>query len=99
MADVTPALAVRYAEEMLDTYLPYIARTFVDSPVINRNPYYFAWDAARKLPDEVLRKIRETFGAFAKINDRARFAELTSEWLNDDEITLLCEPFEYPKHG
>lgn len=91
-------VAVRYAEEMLDKYLPYIARSFVDSPVISHNPYYFAWDAARKLPDEVLREIRETFGAFGKINDRARFAELTSEWLNDDEITLLCEPFKYPNH-
>ncbi|CQE12723.1 Uncharacterised protein [Yersinia intermedia] len=91
-------VAVRYAEEMLDKYLPYIARSFVDSPVISRSPYYFAWDAARKLPDEVLRTIRETFGAFARINDRARFAQLTSKWLNEDEITLLCADFEYPKH-
>jgi hypothetical protein len=92
-------VAVRYAEEMLDTYLPYIARSFVDSPTLSHNPYYFAWEATRKLPHEVLRTIRETFGAFAKINDRARFAALTSKWLTDDEITLLCADFEYPKHG
>ncbi|EOI7870824.1 TPA: hypothetical protein ACJHE1_004240 [Yersinia enterocolitica] len=72
-------MTVDYAEEMLDNYLPYIARSFVYSPVISLNPYYFAWDGACKLPDEVLGTIRETFGAFAKINARARFVKLTSK--------------------
>lgn len=35
-------VAVRYAEGMLEKYLPYVSRTFMNSPVGTNNPYHVA---------------------------------------------------------
>lgn len=48
-------MAIRYAEEMLDKYLPYTGRALVDSPVGTDNKFDRAYQAARKLPDNLLR--------------------------------------------
>ncbi|PJX56618.1 hypothetical protein J1F62_29350 (plasmid) [Klebsiella michiganensis] len=57
-------MAIRYAEEMLEKYLPYTGRTLVGSPVGTGNMFDRAYRAARKLPDNLLRQIREEFGSF-----------------------------------
>ncbi|HHQ6628261.1 TPA: hypothetical protein ACSTL5_004828 [Serratia fonticola] len=88
-------VAVRYAEEMLEKYLPYVSRAFVDSPVGTNNPYHVAWLAASKLPDSVLRQIRVEFGSFGEIGDPARFAEMTAQWLTPKEAELLSGDFCY----
>ena len=88
-------MAVRYAEEMLEKYLPYVSRAFVDSPVGANTPYNYAWRAACKLPDTVLRQIRDEFGSFGEIGDAARFAEMTSQWLTPEEAGLLSGNFCY----
>lgn len=89
-------VAVRYAEEMRETYLPHISTAFVESPAGNsHSPYHHAWLAARKLPDPVLKQIRQTFGSFGSINDPARFAAITADWLTPDEATLLSSDFRY----
>lgn len=91
-------VAVRYAEEMLEKYLPYASRAFVDSPVSLNGPYHDAWQAARKLPQDLLKQIRAEFGSFATITDPAKFTEMTASWLTPPEATLLSSEFAYPRY-
>lgn len=88
-------VAVRYAEEMLDKYLPYTGRALVDSPVGTGNMFDRAYRAARKLPDNLLRQVREEFGSFGTITDPVRFADMTSDFLTPDEARLLSSDFRY----
>ncbi|WP_213221277.1 hypothetical protein [Klebsiella michiganensis] len=88
-------MAVRYAEEMLAKYLPYVSRAFVESPVGLDNPYHDAWEAASKLPHDLLAKIRSAFGSFGTIDDPVRFTEMTAPWLTTAEATLLSSDFRY----
>ncbi|HEM8158954.1 TPA: hypothetical protein U2M13_003475 [Enterobacter hormaechei] len=88
-------MAVRYAEEMLAKYLPYVSRAFVVSPVGQNSPYHYAWEAASKLPHELLAQIRAEFGSFGTIGDPVRFAEMTAPWLTTAEASLLSSDFSY----
>ncbi|EBR4458221.1 hypothetical protein C2478_20220 [Salmonella enterica] len=88
-------VAVRYAEEMLATYLPGVDRYSVGSPAGLPNAYNAAWQATRKLPDKVLRQIRDTFGGFGDITDPVRFEEMTAQWLTPAEAGLLSSDFRY----
>jgi len=88
-----PGMAIRYAEEMLEKYLPYTGRALVDSPVGTGNMFDRACRAARKLPDSLLRQIREEFGSFGTITDPVRFADMTSDFLTPDEARLLSSDF------
>lgn len=88
-------LAVRYAEEMLSKYLPYVSRAFVESPVGMESPYHHAWEAASKLPHDLLAQIRAEFSSFGTIDDPVRFAEITAPWLTTAEATLLSSDFRY----
>ncbi|WP_148667131.1 hypothetical protein [Pantoea ananatis] len=88
-------VAVRYAEEMLEKYLPYASRAFVDSPVNHNGPYRDAWQATCKLPQDLLRKIRAEFGSFGTISDAEKFTAMTTEWLTSAEAELLCCEFPY----
>ncbi|MCM7531707.1 hypothetical protein [Enterobacter quasiroggenkampii] len=88
-------VAVRYAEEMLERYLPAVSRSRVESPAGTGNAYDLAFQAARKLPDEVLRQIRSAFGSFGSLNDPEKFTTMTAEWLTPGEAELLCRDFPY----
>lgn len=90
-------VAVRYAEDMLEKYLPYASRAFVDSPVSHNGPYRDAWQAASKLPQDLLRQIRAEFGSFATITDPGKFAEMTASWLTPAEANRLSSDFAYPQ--
>ncbi|PXK48797.1 hypothetical protein DMR84_27570 [Klebsiella variicola] len=88
-------MAVRYAEEMLAKYMPYVSRAFVESPVGLDNAYHHAWEAASKLPHDLLAQIRAEFGSFGTIDDPVRFAEMTAPWLTTAEASLLSSDFLY----
>lgn len=88
-------VAYRYAEEMLDRFLPYTGRSRMDSPVGTGNAYDYAFQAARKLDDDLLRQIRAEFGSFGTINDPVRFASLTAGVLTPGEASLLSSPFDW----
>ncbi|TQO04750.1 UNVERIFIED_ORG: hypothetical protein FHU01_4332 [Citrobacter freundii] len=94
-SSLEPGMAIRYAEEMLAKYLPYTGRALVDSPVGTGTMFDRAYRAARKLPDDLLRRIREEFGSFGTINDPVRFANMTSDFLTPDEACLLSSDFHY----
>lgn len=88
-------MAIRYAEEMLDKYLPYTGRALVDSPVGTGNMFDCAYRAACKLPDNILRLVREEFGSFGTITDPVRFADMTSDFLTPGEASLLSGDFHH----
>ncbi len=89
-------VAYKFAEEMLDTYLPYASRRRMDSPAGTGNTYDLVLQAASKLPDEVLQQLRAEFGSFGTISDPVRFAGITAGILREDEVRLLCSDF---RHG
>ncbi|ENR3228708.1 hypothetical protein ACEVIF_004314 [Salmonella enterica] len=86
-------VAIRYAEEMLDKYLPYTPRQRVQSPVGQGNNFDRAYQAARKIPDAVLRQVRDTFGSFGNITDQAHFYSITSQWISAEDARLLSSDF------
>ncbi|OUC37064.1 hypothetical protein BJP35_2329 [Enterobacter sp. J49] len=88
-----PGTAIRYAEDMLEKYLPYTGPALVHSPVGTGNIFDCASRAARKLPDSLLRQIREEIGRFGTITDPVRFADMTSDFLTPDEARLLSSDF------
>lgn len=92
-SSLEPGMAIRYAEEMLKKHLPYTGRALVDSPVGTGNMFDRAYRAACKLPDDLLRQIREEFGSFGTITDPVRFAAMTSDVLTPDEAHLLSSEF------
>lgn len=88
-------MAVRYAEEMLEKYLPAVSRSRVDSPAGTGNAYDLAFQTARKLPDAVLRQIRAAFGSFGTLPDTEKFAAMTAGWLTPAEAEWLCREFPF----
>lgn len=89
--------AVKFAEQMYKKYIsPYCPKISPTSPVAATDTQYFlAYSAATKIPNEVLRRIKETFGTFSSIDDREKFAELTQKYLTKEEIEILIMPFLY----
>ncbi|EPM8848960.1 hypothetical protein ACTSFU_005403 [Klebsiella michiganensis] len=88
-------MAVRFAEEMLAKYIPYVSRAFVESPVGLDNAYHPAWEAASKLSHDLLAQILSEFGSFGTIDDPVRFAAMTAPWLTTAEASLLSSAFRY----
>lgn len=86
-------VAYKFAEEMLDKYLPYASRRRLDSPAGTGNTYDLVLQAASKLPDEVLQQLRTESGSFGKVADPERLAELTKEWLTPEEADRLSSGF------
>lgn len=88
-------VAICYAEDMRERYLPHVGRSFLDSPVGLEASCHEIWVAVVKLPDEALHRIRNSFGSFGAIDDPVRFREMTALWLNPDEASLLCEQVRF----
>lgn len=86
-------VAYKFAEEMLDKYLPYASRRRLDSPAGTGNTYDLVLQAASELPDEVLQQLRAEFGSFGTVRDPVRFAAMTSGILSEDKVRLLCSDF------
>ncbi|MCM7986511.1 MULTISPECIES: hypothetical protein [Enterobacteriaceae] len=89
------AVAIRYAEQMLDKYLPYTPRKRVESPVGGDNSFSRAYLALGDVPDDVLRQVRDVFGSFGSITDPEKFYSMTSPWLSPENARLLCSDFSY----
>lgn len=90
-------VAIRYAEEMLEKYLPNTSRARVESPVGLDNKYDQAYQAARNIPDDVLRKIRVKFNGFGSITDHEEFYRMTSQYISAEEARLLSSDFTYQR--
>ncbi|MGK2699057.1 hypothetical protein [Serratia surfactantfaciens] len=84
-------VAYKFAEEMMDKYLPYASRRRLDSPAGTGNAYDQALQAASKLPDEVLHQIRAESGSFGEVPEPTRFAAMTSAWLTSAEAERLSK--------
>lgn len=90
-------VAVKFAEKMYEKCIkPYCGQTPLTSPVNSpSSQYYLAFNAAKKIPDDVLKEIRSVFGKFSNIEDSGKFKRLVNQYLNDEEIRILVEVFVY----
>jgi|GEM_PF-5993397 len=91
-------VAVKFAEDMYDTHI----RTYCDhipltSPINDPSSQYFrAYCAAKKIPDALLKEVRRIFGRFSDVNDSEKLRYIVTDYLDDEEIRTLIEPFRYP---
>lgn len=90
-------VAVKFAEDMYDTHIrTYCDHTPLTSPINDPSSQYFrAYAAAKKIPDAVLKEVRRTFGRFSDINDSEKFRDIISDYLDEEAIRTLIEPFRY----
>lgn len=90
-------VAVKFAEQMYEKYIkPYCDKIPSTSPANALGSQYFiAYSAAKNIPDDVLKEVRNVFGKFSAIDDAGKFGGLVREYLNDEEIEILVEPFMY----
>lgn len=90
-------VAVKFAEQMYERYIrPYCDRIPSTSPIFYRNSQYFvAYSAAKKIPDGVLKEVRQVFGMFSKIDDVEKFKTLVGSYLSDKEMDELMAKFIY----
>jgi hypothetical protein len=89
--------AVKFAEQMYEKYInPFCDKIPSTSPVNAFGSQYFtAYSAAKKIPDDVLREVRKTFGRFSNIDDAGKFKELVGEYVSAEEAGVLMRPFVY----
>jgi hypothetical protein len=97
VSSLEEGVAVKFAESMYEKYIkPYCGKTPLTSPVKSPNSQYFlVFNAAKKIPDDVLKEIRSVFGKFSNIDDSEKFKRLVSQYLNDEEIRILVQGFVY----
>ena len=90
-------VAVKFAETMYAKYIrPYCDKIPSTSPVHAPNCQYFlAYLAAEKIPDDVLKEVRNVFGKFSNIDDSEKFRVLVSDYLSKEEIEILVETIVY----
>lgn len=89
--------AVKFAEYMYEKYIePFCKEKPVTSPNHPGGGQYFtAYLAARKIPDDVLKAIREKFGRFSDVDDKEKLKELAASYINDEDIKILVGRFYY----
>lgn len=92
-------VAVKFAEDMYEQYVrPYCRKKPLTSPVSDINSQYFkAYSAAKKIPDVVLKDVRKVFGKFSKIDDVEKFKEMVGNFISDEDVKTLVDPFVYTK--
>lgn len=100
-AALEEGVAVKFAEEMFRIYMQkYWEYPSINSPIYSKvftnKAYVSAFLAANKIPNKVLKEIREEFGSFGRINNFARFRELTIMFLCENEIEYLFRDFNDP---
>ncbi|HDV8352641.1 TPA: hypothetical protein RKT01_004472 [Burkholderia vietnamiensis] len=97
VAALEEGCAVKFAEQMYLEYIkPYCNEIPLSSPVSDHSSQYFtAYMAAKKIPDNVLRKVRQVFGRFSKIDDVRKFTTLVELYVSEAEAASLCERFVY----
>lgn len=97
-------VAVKFAESMhLDYIQPYTDQAPPLSPLTAHrirfgtkpaiSGYVKAYEVARKIPDEILRRVREAFGGFPFAKTAERLFELCDGHITLDEAAFLCSEF------
>ncbi|KAA5924219.1 hypothetical protein F1536_00560 [Achromobacter xylosoxidans] len=92
-------VAVKFAEDCYAAFIyPWKKKKARNSPVDNTQAgdYRRAHAITKKIPDSVLKSIREKFGAFYKSNDPTEIHKLAGSYINEDEAIFLSQSFLYP---
>lgn len=89
--------AVKFAEQMYEKHIrPYCSENPATSPLRGgSNQYRSAYLAANKIPNHALHLVRKKFGKFSTINDTLEFTKLVEQYVTEEEIELLINPFSY----
>lgn len=98
---IEEGVAVKFAEDVFENYLSAYApmSEACSSPKIaidQSNNYLTVYKVAKKIPDEKLKKIREKFGSFGKIDKFENFFELIKEFVSTEEAQTLFKSFTDP---
>ncbi|HCV3155822.1 hypothetical protein [Acinetobacter baumannii] len=94
-------VAVKFAEEVFENYLSNYAPMSVaySSPrktFDQTNNYLTAYKAAKKIPNEKLKEIRDKFGSFGKIDNFENFYKLIEGYVGTEEAQTLFRNFIDP---
>jgi hypothetical protein len=91
--------AVSFAEAMYEKYISsYCNKVPTTSPTYDKSSQYFlAYFATKKIPDDVLKQVREVFGSFSTIDNVEKFTELVLPYASEEDIKILTTPFIYRK--
>ena len=96
IATLDEGVAVKFAEDFYRQYIFPLTGLLVPSTPLNapQSVYFKAYHAANKIPDIVLREVRERFNNFREIKNPI-FYEMTQKYLSKSESELLCSAFDY----
>lgn len=94
-------VAVKFAEDIFETYLKDYAPMQVacSSPTIainQSNNYLTAYNAAKKIPNEELKRVRALFGSFGDIDNFENFYGCIKSYVTDIEAQTLFKDFIDP---
>lgn len=91
-------VAVKFAENMYKKYItPYTTKPPRFTPV-RLDPlsqYTKSFNITNKIPNEVLKLVREKFGSFWSIKDKSGFIETIGDRLTDCETNYILDNFNY----
>ena len=92
-------IAVKFAEKIYKAFIsPYTNALPKNSPtILVPNQYNTVYQAVVKIPDGVLRQVRNTLGAFHSITDFEGLKSIVEGHVSESEAELLFSQFAYPK--
>ncbi|WP_148715694.1 hypothetical protein [Chitinolyticbacter meiyuanensis] len=92
---IEEAVALKFAERCYEQYVSKIpgCETLILHVEETRAAYQNALRIVRKVPDSVLKTVRERAGAFHKVTDTAELRRALSLHLAEEEIAALLAPF------
>ncbi|WP_159960954.1 hypothetical protein [Pseudomonas sp. R76] len=96
VATLEEGAAVKFAESFYAEYIfPEIGAPPPFSPLSSPGSvYYRAYQCAKKIPDETLKKIRQKFKNFREVEYEG-LQELAKNFITEEEIKVLVSPFDY----
>ncbi len=97
VAAIEEGVAVKFAEVVYSEHMrPHGAAQPMGSRAVAYDANYrSAYEAARKIPDEDLKRVRAHFGKFSAVTDTAAYRACVDAHVDDEEAQALAAPFVY----
>ncbi|MGA3868468.1 hypothetical protein ACI2UM_24110 [Ralstonia nicotianae] len=90
-------VAVKFAEEMYEAFIAtYTRHGPLVTPAADKSSSYFrAFSIAKKIPDDVLKRIRKEFGKFSAVDDASLLMKIAPACITEHEAQQMCDAFDY----
>lgn len=97
VAAIEEGVAVKFAEAVYSEHMkPHGAMRPLGSSAVRCDANYrAAYEAARKIPDEDLNRVRAHFQKFSAVTDTAEYRACVDAHIDDTEARALAAPFVY----